>query len=887
MSKTLSLGIVISALGAGAAAAAIGSVTERALSIGKTIEKSNATIKNAGLETVDSFIAQKKAVTEASTTLDMHKAATTELGKSVAKARLVQESATNSLQEFRTELAGQTGTATEAQKLKLKLLREQLTGAEKDVSKLTREFDSARTKGRGMAEAVIMQTVKLERLRDELKKNGIATSDLAAHRRRIISLIDREQAAVDKLKRRYDELRTTQEKHAANRADMNSKLVNVAAAYGVGRMLGAPVGAFMRQDDALNSLQVAMMDKNGQVGESYKELKRQAVELGNILPGTTADFVGTARALMEQGVGIESVIGGGLKSAAQLSVVLRMPADEAGEMAAKLREAYKLSDQELTKMADSMQRAKFAFGMKPSDLMAASAYQAPMLNQLRISGIGNTNKMLAIQGMAAQVGLEGSSFGTNFSQMLARLAKGPAAIEMAKTGMKGQAKELMDSMGVTFEFFDKKGNFKGLDGMVKELEKLKGIKAKFGDQAAMEIADAMFGTEAARPAMILAEQGTAGYEAAQKRMADQADLQQRIQKTVESSRNTWDALTGSVENFAAAAAGPAVKALHPLGKVLNDAAGALTDFTEKHPTAAKWLGLTVAGLGAATIAFLAVGVGMSFFSFALTGARLIPGVLTLGRGVGFLGGILRGGLFTGLRMAGQAVLFLGRALLMNPIGLAITAIALGAYLIYKNWDWLSAKFGKIWSAVKQDFSIAWTWFKSLPTQFTTLGSDLIDGLVGGVTARLGKAKNAIVGFGQNVKGWFAETLGIKSPSRVFVGFGHNIGEGAQIGILKGVPGVRSAVGKLAGVALAGAVTANGSAFAGVKQAADMLQSSRASASSAAGQSGDIKINFAPVINVTSGGADAGRQVDAALKVSMRELEQLVRRLQAEQERRRF
>lgn len=52
---------------------------------------------------------------------------------------------------------------------------------------------------------------------------------------------------------------------------------------------------------------------------------------------------------------------------------------------------------------------------------------------------------------------------------------------------------------------------------------------------------------------------------------------------------------------------------------------------------------------------------------------------------GMLGSILKkvGGMLPWL---GRGLLFIGRALLLNPIGLAITAIAGGAYLIYKNWD---------------------------------------------------------------------------------------------------------------------------------------------------------------------------------------------------------
>lgn len=696
-------------------------------------------------------------------------------------------------------------------------------------------------------------------------------------------------AEVDKLDRRIQSLSQSKvrlemlgNQHAQNRADMNSRVGDVAAAYGIGRMIAAPVAAFVRQDDALNSLQVAMMDKNGQVSSSYGALKRQAVELGNILPGTTADFAGTARTLMEQGVAIESVLNGGLKSASYLSVVLRVPADQAGEMAAKLREAYKLSDEELSKMADSMQRAKFAFGMKPSDLMAASAYQAPMLNQLGITGIGNTNKMLALQGLGAQVGLEGSSWGTNFSMMLSRLAKGPLMVAEAKKGMKAEARHIMDTMKITFDFFDKKGNFAGLDHMVKELEKLQIIRKKLGDKAAMEVAEAMFGTEAGRPAMILAEAGTKGFADAQKRMADQANLNDRIKKTLESTKNTWEALTGSIENFAAAASGPAVKAMHPLINGLNTLAGSMTDFAERHPRAAKWIGVTVGAIAALTVGMLALGASMAVMRFAWTGMQLIPGMMTLTKVASWLGGVLKGALWVGLRMTGQAILFIGRALLLNPIGLAVTVIAGAAYLIYRNWAPISAWFGAAWEKVKTSFSNAWVWFKGLPAQFKSLGSALIDGLVGGITAKLSAAKDAIVGFGQNVKGWFADTLGIKSPSRVFMGFGSNISEGAQIGILSGVAGVKGAVGKLAGVALAGAVATSTGAFAGVKEANQMLSQSRAGASESAG----MTIHFSPTIQIIGGG-DVRAQTEQALRMSFSEFSRLMRDYEADKNRRSF
>lgn len=377
-------------------------------------------------------------------------------------------------------------------------------------------------------------------------------------------------------------------------------------------MVSAPIGAFVRLDDAVTELQVSMMKAGGKVGDEFKEIKRQAIELGNALPGTTTDFVKVANALLQQGTAMDALLGGGLKSAAYLSVVLKMPGEQAGEMVAKLREAYNLADNELGVMADKMQRARFAFGMKPDDLKVAASYQAPILNVLGIGGQNDLQKMLAIQGVAANVGLESGSFGTNFSMMLTRLAKGPAMVEQAKKGMKGEARKIMEEMNITFDFFDKKGKFKGLDAMIQELEKLQLIRAKLGDKAALEVADAMFGAEAGRPALILAQKGVAGYRDALQKMEQQASLTDRIARTTQSARNTWDALTGSIENALALLAEPAVEWAKPLINSLNEGVGKLGAFIEQHKTLAKWTVIVVGGIGAilAVVGTLALTLGL-------------------------------------------------------------------------------------------------------------------------------------------------------------------------------------------------------------------------------------------------------------------------------------
>lgn len=695
--------------------------------------------------------------------------------------------------------------------------------------------------------------------------------------------VDRIGARIERLTQHQNRLQMWGDMHARNRADLGSRVADVGAIWGMSRMLGAPVGAWVQQDDAINKLRTSLMRFDGEVDPVFGKLRAQIIELGNKLPGTTADYANLATSMTSLGIPAKNLLGGALDAAANLRVVLDMTSESAGETVVKMREAYNLTDAELAKTADITQRAKFAFGMKPEDLRVAASYESAQLNVLGLGGAENLKKMLVMQGMANLKGLEGSSFGTNFAMMMQRFATGPEMMAKANKGMKGEAKEIVDSLGITFDFFDKAGKFKGLDAMFAEFEKFNQIKAKYGEKGVSIVSNAMFGIEAARPAMILAEYGKSGFDAAMKRFNEQASLEQRISERLKTTKNTWEALTGSIANFGAAAAGPAVTALHPLINLLNDAAGKMTAFAEAHPKAAKWIGLTVAGVAALTMGFMSMGVALAVGRFALSGFMVFPGML---RGIGLLKnglGIARvamlgfgRAMLTGAGMAARAMLRLGVAMLTTPFGwfvLGAVAVAGVAYLIYRNWDKIGPWFGRIWAKVKSVTGQAIGWFASLPGQFMTFGANLIDGLIKGVTSKLQAAKNAIVGVGQSIKGWFTSTLGIHSPSRVFMGFGMNIGEGAALGILGSVPKVRQAVNKLSALKMSGALAAAAHAVSAPAAAAPAQQ--------------PFQIHYNPQITVQggAGGQQTADAVSTAMTGNLREFERMLERVFADKMRR--
>ncbi|HBZ6120230.1 TPA: phage tail tape measure protein, partial [Escherichia coli] len=78
-------------------------------------------------------------------------------------------------------------------------------------------------------------------------------------------------------------------------------------------------------------------------------------------------------------------------------------------------------------------------------------------------------------------------------------------------------------------------------------------------------------------------------------------------------------------------------------------------------------------------------------------SRLTSGGLKLSK-------VLAGSLVRGFMSAARAVLWIGRALMMNPIGLVITAVAAAAYLIYRNWGAVSGWFKQRWADIQEAFN---------------------------------------------------------------------------------------------------------------------------------------------------------------------------------------
>ncbi|WP_298396696.1 phage tail tape measure protein [uncultured Azonexus sp.] len=190
---------------------------------------------------------------------------------------------------------------------------------------------------------------------------------------------------------------------------------------------------------------------------------------------------------------------------------------------------------------------------------------------------------------------------------------------------------------------------------------------------------------------------------------------------------------------------------------------------------------------------------------------------------------------------GSALSGVFRVLAFTPWGRAVSLIVMAGTLIWQNWDLIKSKASAVFSFVSGAFSsvVGWagsipsalasiggailgamksafswtplgmiinnwgaitTFFQTMPSKFASFGAAIIDGLSAGFASKVESLKATVTGLGDSVAGWFKEKLGIRSPSRVFMGFGEMVGEGARLGIASTIGAVALAGSQLAGAA---------------------------------------------------------------------------------------
>lgn len=631
--------------------------------------------------------------------------------------------------------------------------------AEKAVKELTAKQAEMNSKYEGMKlslQTATMGTKDLTKTQERLKNATAAANEKLKQQRADLDRIAEQQKRMNQVKANY---RQTQE--------LRGQIAgHVATALATGTAMGLttlkPVIEFARAETSVVDLKVSMMGKGGQVRQEFQAISDLATKLGNKLPGTTADFQNMMSTLIQQGMSAKSILGGLGEATAYLGVQLKMPFDQAALFAAKLQDATGTAEQDMMGLMDTIQRS-FYLGVDSGNMLGAFTKLTPAMGILRKSGLEAAKVLAPLVIMADQAGMAGESSGNAYRKVF-QMSMNTGKIAKATKGT-----------GLKLNFTDGKGEFAGMENMFAQLAKLKGLNT----ERRLQVLKGIYGDDAETLQVLelIISKGMDGYRATQKKMADQAALQERVNAQLGTLGSLWDAATGTftnaMVNFGEAIA-PEIKAIT---EWIADLSERLGDWAKKNPELSNTLMKIGAIVSVVTIAFGGLSLAVAAVLGPMAIMKLTFGILGI-KGT-FLGKVITM-LLAPLKWLTLGISRLGMAMLTTPVGwfiMGIAAIAGVAYLIYKNWDGIAKWFSELWEKckapliawwdlLKELFSwtpigmlIAhwndiWAFFDTLPDGAVNKGKAIVQGLIDGITAKWKTLMEKVKEFTKYLPDWF-------------------------------------------------------------------------------------------------------------------------------------
>ena len=604
-----------------------------------------------------------------------------------------------------TQSVSRTGAELDQARLRAQMMTREMSSLESPTKKQTQALEAQWRAVSRLEQKQQQETRQMAAARAELYRLGLSAGGGARETARIARETERYNRQLAEQERRLREVGERQRKLNAikAKAEKTRELRNSLAGNGAGAMaagvttgmtLLAPVKAYSESENAANQLAGSMMGPGGKVAPEFEKINRLAVALGDKLPGTTADFQNMMTMLRRQGMSAQVILGGLGESAAYLGVQLQMAPTAAAEFAAKLQDATQTSEKDMMNLMDVIQKGFYA-GVDSGNMLQGFSKISSAMDIIHKKGLDAAKTFAPLLVMADQAGMAGESAGNAYRKIF------QATLNNKKIG---KANDALAGTGIKLSFQNNKGQFAGLENLYAQLEKLRKIT---DDGKRQSVINTLFGDDAEtlQALNIMINKGIEGYRETAAKLENQASLRERVDASLNTLGNKWEAATGSFTNAMASIGETVAPALKKLADWLGELASRLDGFVKRHPQLTSALFKLAAGFAIVATAAGVVSLALASVLGPMAVVRMSAGVMGLKFSSAF------GLIGKAISSVGKSIIWLGRLMFANPILAVIGLIAAGAIYIWQNWDTLGPKFKAMWDAVCNATGTAWDWIK--------------------------------------------------------------------------------------------------------------------------------------------------------------------------------
>lgn len=840
-----------------------------------------------------------------------------------------------------------TGRELEAAEHKVSALAREMRESEKPARKLTRAFTKAQKEAGDLKNKFQGQQTELQQLRGSLGDAGISTNRLAEAQRELRVDIDRTNGEIDGQKAKLKTLGDEQSRRADGRAKIGRAKQNgeaikgagvTAVAGGVG--LGAPIYKAAQEAMTFESRLIDIRKVLDNIDDKgMRKLEAGLIDMSETVPFAAEGLGEIAAEGARAGIVAKDLLPF-TENAAKMGAAFDISAGQAGAMVSSWQKGMDLAIPQTVELGDKINALTNKYGGAAAEVGQMVASIGPLG---KVAGVAN-GEMAAMAQLMKAIDIDTRVGATGIKNFMLTLSAGDGATKKQAAAF--------DALGMSATEMSTRMQTDARGAIMDVLDAISALPK--AQQAGF--LTSMFGKEsvaAIAPMLSNLDQLKANFDLVGDSQNYAGSMTEEFNVAMSKAENQAATAKNGIGAIGLELGGSLIPALKEGFSWVKTIGFGIAGWMREHPELTKAIGITVGAIAGLLIVVggLAIIIGSLMAPFAMlryslmisrsqfglfkimlkgipgklgilktallaTGARLkAVGLAALTAGKRFVIGAasmlkmaavktLSGGLLllrTALFAVGGAMKWVGRVFLMNPIGLAVAAIAAAAYLIYQHWDQIVPFFQNLWAGAKQIFFGAWegiknlflnytaaglvikhwdkitVWFTNLwsrvKTVFTgawasikstmsgwasnalNIGAQIISGLARGITAAPGAVwsalKNVVMGGVTKVKNW----LGIKSPSRVFMGIGSDMMAGLNIGLDKNAAAPVGRLSKLSRQLSRGIATGGG----GLAMAA----ASAAASNPTAGQqsvAGNIEIHIHGVdANNTGAVAEAVRR----------------------------
>jgi len=496
----------------------------------------------------------------------------------------------------------------------------------------------------------------------------------------------------------------------ANSKEKADAALRAGLSMGAGAAAGVAVltkfsDAFGEAQEAQLNLRASMMGPNGLLNEGvFSKLQQFSVDMSAQFAGSQKDYVEMIRVMKENRLQPEDILGGIGKSVSELSELFVMPPKNIGLFAARMKNDMRVPAAEMEKMVDLMARLK-TMGVGTtgaetvSELTELFSKAGLGATNLRLGGVKDAADLGVLGGVFLAKGIDAASVGTTFRRILDNVGNPKKLKEMNEEAAK---------FGKHLRFFDKKGDFAGIDNFVAQLSTLKSLKPS-------EIGTILggFGSKQGMGASIMqniAEHGLEDYVKFQQQVSNQADLHQKVHE-IQKGYNQQLRITGSnVENLSSSIGKSYNPAVTKTITLIGELAKATGEWVERNQT----ITAMIAGIVAAITAMAGLAAAIQVVKWAWLGSgmggawriamvALAPAINAIGLAITNIGiaiSVYAAPAFSAMVTALGSV-----AAVVGAVAFALVALGAIFYQVYTNWDYYCREMKKSWQGVKEFFTL--------------------------------------------------------------------------------------------------------------------------------------------------------------------------------------